>query len=99
MCVCVCRRFDYALRRKGVEKMIVCVMESSCRNPNSWAGGVGAKMGGLLYVDMSNDERLLGSGLEHLIEELKRMTHDESTSAMAPASAPASAHPSRFGPP
>ena len=97
MCVCVWRRFDYALRCKGVDKLIVCVMEPGCSNPNSWRGAVGAKMGGLLYVDMSNDERLLGSGLEHLMEELKRVTHDESTSAMAAASAPAGAHPSKYG--
>ena len=77
--------------------MIVCVMEPGCRNPNSWAGGVGAKMGGLLYVDMSDDVRLLGSGLEHLIEELRRMAHDEGASAMAPAAAPAGAHPTRYG--
>ena len=91
------RRFDYALRRKGVEKMIACVMESSCKNPNSWAGGVGAKLGGLMYVDMSGDDKIKGSGLEHLMSELRQMTKDDGASAMPPASAPAGSHPSPFG--
>ena len=48
--------FDYALRRKGVEKMIVVVMEQGCRNTNEWTGAVGGKLGGTLYIDLSSDD-------------------------------------------
>ena len=48
--------FDYALRRKGVEKMIVVVMEKGCRNTKEWTGAVGGKLGGTLYHDLSSDD-------------------------------------------
>ena len=33
-------QFDYALRKKGVDKMIVLVMEPSCRSTQDWDGVV-----------------------------------------------------------
>ena len=48
--------FDYACRRKGVSTMIPVVMERGCRNPGGWAGTVGGKLGGKLYVDLSSDD-------------------------------------------
>jgi len=47
--------FDYALRQKGVESIIVLVMEPRCLNPAAWTGTVGGKLGGLLYIDLSKD--------------------------------------------
>ena len=47
--------FDYALNYKGVEKMIVVVMEKGCRDTKKWRGTVGGKLGGTLYIDMSED--------------------------------------------
>ena len=37
--------FDYASRRKGVEKMIVVVMEPCCLDTKSWQGVAGGKLG------------------------------------------------------
>ena len=48
--------FDYALNRKGVERMLPIVMESRCRNPKTWQGVVGGKLGGKMYVDCVEDD-------------------------------------------
>ena len=69
-------QFDYTLRRKGVEKMIAVVMEKSCRNPRDWAGAVGGKLGGLLYIDLSEEAQFDG-GLNHLIKEIEKVTSEE----------------------
>ena len=47
--------FDYALLKKGVGQMIAVVMEKRCRDPRSWPGVVGGKLGPLLYVDLAED--------------------------------------------
>jgi len=49
------RQFDYALRSKGARSMIAIVMEPRMRNPGNWKGQVGGKLGGKLYIDLSED--------------------------------------------
>ena len=50
--------FDYADRRKGNSAMYPVVMEPRCRDPRSWTGIVGGKLGGKLYADFTDDELL-----------------------------------------
>ncbi|KAL1503635.1 hypothetical protein AB1Y20_012109 [Prymnesium parvum] len=61
--------FDYALRRKGVERMIPVVMERCCLDTSSWRGAVGGKLGGTLYVNLTSDEGL-ETGVDHLVREV-----------------------------
>jgi len=67
---CKCE-FDYALRRKGVEKMIVVVMEKGCRNTKEWTGAVGAKLGGTLYIDLSEDGDAFDAKVKQLSVEIR----------------------------
>eukprot|EP00966_Prymnesium_polylepis_P044520 1032005-Prymnesium_polylepis.1 len=60
--------FDYALRRKGVERMIPVVMEASCLDTSNWRGAVGGKLGGHLYVNLSDDNDF-EAGVAHLVRE------------------------------
>ena len=76
------RQFDYALRRKGVKKMIAVVMEKARRNPREWTGAVGGKLGGLLYVDLADDAKF-DDGLRHLITEIQKVTAAESVARAA----------------
>lgn len=64
--------FDYACRRKGVAKMISVVMERGCRNPSGWAGTVGGKLGGKLYIDLSSDDAAaFDAGVRLLVGEVR----------------------------
>lgn len=56
--------------------MIAVVMEKSCRNPRDWAGAVGGKLGGLLYIDLS-EEAQWDVNMKRLIDEINRVTIDE----------------------
>ena len=47
--------FDYGLRRKKVENFVVAVMERGCMDPNEWQGVVGGKLGGKLYINLTED--------------------------------------------
>lgn len=66
-----CYEFGYAVRRKGVGRIIPVVMEPQCRDPTKWKGVVGGRLGGLLYVDCSTDELLNGS-MPRLIAEISK---------------------------
>lgn len=63
--------FDYALRRKKVERMITVVMEPRCRDTNTWYGVVGGKLGGRIYFDMASDDSF-NDGLARLVEEVRK---------------------------
>jgi len=62
--------FSYACRRKGVAKIIPVVMEAGCRDTAEWAGVVGGKLGGKLYVDLSGPEAW-ETGLPNLVRSIK----------------------------
>ena len=63
--------FDYACRRKGVERMIPVVMEQGCRNSSEWTGTVGGKLGGLLYFDLSSDGDDFDKVVKRLADEIR----------------------------
>ena len=50
--------FDHALRRKGVAALYPVVMEPSMCDTGKWIGIVGGKLGGKLYADFSEDNKL-----------------------------------------
>ncbi|KAJ1480434.1 hypothetical protein T484DRAFT_2803114 [Baffinella frigidus] len=88
--------FDMALRRKGVEKIIVMVLEPSCRNQNSWKHTVGGKLGGLLYIDMSSNEDSLEfeEGVQRLVKTIRDMAGaPQKLPAAAGVSHPQPSHP------
>ena len=63
--------FDYACRRKGVDRMIPVVMEEGCRNASEWAGTVGGKLGGLLYFDLTSDGVAFDETVKRLADEIR----------------------------
>ena len=65
--------FDYALLRKGVQRMVAVVMEPDARNPKEWLGVVGGKLGTSLYVDLSADEGQGAwmNGVQQLVREIR----------------------------
>ena len=65
--------FDYSVLRKGVGRMVAVVMEPGVKNPRSWAGVVGAKLGTKLYVDLAADEAegAFAAGVRHLTKEIQ----------------------------
>ena len=62
------KEFDYASRRKGIEKMIAAVMEPRCRDPTKWQGAVGMTLGGRLYKDLAEDD--VAAAVPALMEEM-----------------------------
>lgn len=54
--------------------MISIVMERGCRNPSAWEGTVGGKLGGKLYIDLSEDGEKFDAGITRLIEEICTIT-------------------------
>lgn len=70
-------QFDYALRRKGVQKMIAVVMEGACANPRDWVGPVGGKLGGMLYVNLTADDHRFDEGIRHLASEIRTVSASE----------------------
>ena len=63
--------FDYGLRRKGVDRMLTVVMEPRCRKPGAWAGSVGGKLGGKLYVDLCEDDGTFDAGVRRLADDIR----------------------------
>ena len=78
------KEFDYASRRKGIEKMIAAVMEPRCRDPTKWQGAVGMTLGGRLYKDLAEDD--VAAGVQALMEEIVRVTGRRPTLRTAPLS-------------
>jgi hypothetical protein len=46
--------FTHAVQQLGPQRMIPVVMEASMRNPRDWKGQLGAELGSVLYIDMSD---------------------------------------------
>ena len=65
--------FDYAIRRKTSRFIIPVIMEPNCLNTKDWVGAVGAYLGGLMYIDLSMDEKSKGfeKGLDLLVAKIK----------------------------
>ena len=78
------KEFDYASRRKGIEKMIAAVMEPRCRDPTKWQGAVGMTLGGRLYKDLAEDD--VAAAVPALMEEIVRVTGRRPTLRSAPLS-------------
>lgn len=68
-----CRfEFGYAARRKGVGRMVPVVMEQRCLDSTTWTGNVGGRLGGLLYIDCTDDNKL-DQSVSRLISEISRI--------------------------
>ena len=53
--------FQYACGRKGVDKILVAVMEPGCRDTATWSGPVGLRLNAHLYFDLA-DTQLSNAG-------------------------------------
>ena len=56
------------------------VMEPHLRNPNTWHGSVGGKLGGLLYIDFTDDEKL-DAAVSRLASDIARMQQRDLSSS------------------
>jgi len=65
--------FDYALLRKGVDRLIPVVMEPRCRSTSEWKGAVGGKLGPKLYIDLSDDGPAFEAGIDRLIDDIVKI--------------------------
>ncbi|RYH10757.1 TIR domain-containing protein [archaeon] len=63
--------YNYAFRILGPHKMIPIVMEPRVRFASAWKGAVGAGLGGLLYIDMvDDDDSVLASRVDDLAQRI-----------------------------
>jgi len=62
---------DYALKRKGAAAIYPVVMEPRMRDTGNWSGIVLGKLGGKLYADFSEDDRL-----ESAVDVIDRFLQD-----------------------
>eukprot|EP00290_Baffinella_frigidus_P011452 CAMPEP_0180141772 /NCGR_PEP_ID=MMETSP0986-20121125/15136_1 /TAXON_ID=697907 /ORGANISM="non described non described, Strain CCMP2293" /LENGTH=466 /DNA_ID=CAMNT_0022084747 /DNA_START=199 /DNA_END=1595 /DNA_ORIENTATION=+ len=86
--------FDYALNQKGVESMIVLVMEKRCKNSKQWTGTVGGKLGNIMYIDLSKDGAPFEKGVQLLYEKIQKILAKTGTPVSAtPTSATAKGGP------
>ena len=68
-----CRaEFNYALNRRGVERMLAVVMEPSCCDTKRWRGPVGLRCGMKLFVDASAENAAFENAMQLLITEIRR---------------------------
>ena len=65
---------DYALKRKGAAAIYPVVMEPRMRDTGNWSGIVLGKLGGKLYADFSEDDRL-----ESAVDTIDRFLQDFSS--------------------
>jgi hypothetical protein len=67
--------FTYSMNQHGSQYMIPIIMEPDMRETNKWKGELGAALGSILYVDLS-DEKLSEIELDKKYDELyKRIKH------------------------
>mmetsp|Transcript_53759 Transcript_53759/g.128145 ORF Transcript_53759/g.128145 Transcript_53759/m.128145 type:complete len:349 (+) Transcript_53759:204-1250(+) len=85
--------FDYALRQKGVESIIVLVMEPRCRNSKKWTGTVGGKLANLLHIDLSKDGAPFEKGVQLLYEKILAKTSSPVSATPTSATATGAPHP------
>jgi uncharacterized protein YjbI with pentapeptide repeats len=62
--------FDFALRKKGVERIITCVMERRCLKAGDWPGVINGKLCCRLYIDLSRDGVPFEDGVRRLAGEV-----------------------------
>ncbi|KAJ1480460.1 hypothetical protein T484DRAFT_1901078 [Baffinella frigidus] len=85
--------FDYALNQKGVESVIVLVMEPRCRNSKKWTGTVGGKLANLLHIDLSKDGAPFEKGVQLLYEKILAKTSSPVSATPTSATATGAPHP------
>ena len=69
---------DYALKRKGAAAIYPVVMEPRMRDTGNWSGIVLGKLGGKLYADFSEDDKL-----ESAVDTIDRFLQDFSSKGEA----------------
>lgn len=65
--------FDYSIRRKTPYYIIPVIMDPECLNVQKWYGSVGAYLGGLIYIDLSMNEKNKNfeKGIDLLVSRIK----------------------------
>jgi hypothetical protein len=64
--------FTYAMNQMGSQNMIPVVMEKEMRETNKWKGELGAALGSMLYVDLS-EEKEIEKKYDELYKRIKHM--------------------------
>jgi hypothetical protein len=88
--------FEYALRRRRVERMLTVVMEPRCLDTRSWTGAIGGWLGGRLFVDFTDDANL-AAAVSTIAQEVRLiMAHGKAATPSRPAGV---SHPQETGDP
>jgi hypothetical protein len=66
--------FSYAVNQLGPQNMIPVIMQEEMRDNHKWKGELGAALGSMLYIDLSEDVSIIE--FENKYDELyKRIKH------------------------
>ena len=66
--------FTYAMNQLGSQNMIPVIMEKEMRETNKWKGELGAALGSMLYVDLS-EEKEIEKKYDELYKRIKHIIH------------------------
>jgi hypothetical protein len=69
--------FTYAMNQMGSQNMIPVVMEPEMRETHKWKGELGAALGSMLYVDLSEDKDI-EKKYDELYKRILNVIHRES---------------------
>jgi len=68
--------FTYAMNQMGSQNMIPVVMEPEMRETHKWKGELGAALGSMLYIDLSEDKEI-EKKYDELYKRIRNVIHRE----------------------
>ena len=64
------------VKRKGLDRVIVVVMEKSLRDNESWEGPLGLQLRGLSFIDLSDSHDLIDNASFQIVETISQDIHN-----------------------
>ena len=71
--------FTYAMNQLGSQNMIPVIMETDMKNSSKWRGELGAALGSMLFIDLSDNTDInIEQKYDELYKKIKYIIHKES---------------------
>ena len=73
--------FTYAMNQLGSQNMIPVIMETDMKNSSKWRGELGAALGSMLFIDLSDHTDTdinIEQKYDELYKKIKYIIHKES---------------------